>query len=132
MKVQMMTVDEWNNVTDNPRQRDTERHAKKIMGDFSPWLEQGEIVQAARLPGGNLYKLNGHTRGYGWVNRLIHRPDKIQVEIFEAKDVEEVVKMYHLYDNVRYSESPSDLVSGCFHQLQYKPLSAYLDRWLTE
>ncbi len=125
MRMVLMTVAEWEAVCDNPRQRDTERHAKKIIGDFSPWLEQGEIVQAACLPGGKLYKLNGHTRGYGWTNRLIYCPESIQVEIFDAKNVTEVIRMYQLYDNVRYSETSADLVSGCFHQLEFEPKSAY-------
>lgn len=62
-----MSLHQWLQVPDNPRQRDTIRHATKAAKDHlsEPSLTHLE-VSAAELPNGELLKLDGHTRSYLW------------------------------------------------------------------
>ncbi len=118
-----MTPSQWAGVQINPRQRDVERHAKKILGDFVPWQEQGASVQAAILPNGTLVKLNGHTRSYLWENRMIHVPELLHVQAVDARDMDHVIEMYYLFDNRKNVETSDDLITGCMRDLGIEPKS---------
>jgi len=120
-----MTVDDWIAVEDNPRQRDTERHAAKArhLKQFSP---THAFVAAAKLPSGKLVKLDGHTRALLWKRKELDRPKAVEVSIVPAKSMDEVKELYTHYDNIGAVEIATDKVSGAFREINFQPKSTLL------
>lgn len=120
-----MTVEEWIGVPDNPRQRDTERHAAKAH-HLRQWSPAHGIVIAARLPNGKMIKLDGHTRALLWKRREIDRPKSLEVTIIPVKSVEEAKELYTHFDNKAAMETVTDRISGGFREIGFEPSSAFL------
>lgn len=120
-----MTVDQWLAVADNPRQRDTERHALKArhLDSLSP---THAFVSAAKLPDGSLVKLDGHTRALKWRRGELARPPRLEVAIIEVRNVEEAKELYTHFDNKAALETAPDQVSGAFREMGFKPKSPLL------
>ena len=81
---QQISVDQWGKFLDNPRQRDTERHAKaaaqKHLKEYNQVHAQ---VAAGVLPDGTIYKLDGHTRSVQTLGQP-PRPDVVVGEPFDV------------------------------------------------
>jgi hypothetical protein len=120
-----MTVGDWIQVRDNPRQRNTERHLAKAKHLMKPHPTHA-FVAAAKLPDGTLIKLDGHTRALAWERRMVDRPAHVEVTVIPVKSVEEAKELYTHYDSKNALETATDRISGGFNEIGFEPKSALL------
>lgn len=117
VSVLYLTPEEWYAVPDCPRQRNTEERVKKVLRGH---LKHASLTQAnvaaARLPDGQLIKLDGHTRAYLWEHGLLARPERVVVTVIPAKNMDEVLEMYTHYDNSGATEHLADQLSGAMRE----------------
>lgn len=109
-----MTPNEWADVPDNPRQRDTELHAKKAIKYLAEPKPPHIEVKMAQLPDGTKWKLDGHTRCFLWQGKLIPVPDMLDVTIYYLKNMKEVIEAYGWFDNAGAAEKGPDVMQGAF------------------
>ena len=113
LKVIQMSVAEWAAVTRNPIQRDTRAQrdrAKKYLSNFIP--QHAEVIMA-RLPNGDCYKIDGHTRCHIWVNKSgLSVPDVVNVSIMPCADLEEVKRNFNNVDAKTAVKQASDALHG--------------------
>ena len=114
MTIRKMTVKDWINVPDNPRQRDTVKHARKSRRAHLGSLEDPhQVVCAAMVDGEIKWKLDGHTRAYLWENGELEAPrGKLTVLCFSVKNVSEAKNLYCMFDNPSATENANDRLSG--------------------
>lgn len=114
--VETLTVGEWSDVETNPRQRDTERHAKRAR-HLKTWHPDHALVVMAALPDGKRYKIDGHTRAYLWTNDF---PPPLGTEIFATvwacPSRAEVMSLYDVHDNQAATESKLEKIFGAMRQ----------------
>lgn len=131
-----MTIEEWEDVSDNPIQRDTVVHATKSSkpgGHLSKPHETHRQVDAARLPNGKLYKLDGHSRSWLWSEELLAPPELLPggkgplvVTIYPLKTRQEVIEFYRTFDNSSATETQRDKLFGAFRIHKFYPKHGYL------
>jgi hypothetical protein len=115
----VMSVGEFFEIPDNPRQRDTQRHAKKAQkGHLREAAEIHKFVEVAALPDGRMIKLDGHTRAYLWQLGQLDAPAFVVAKIRKAKDEKEVMRMYLEYDGQGPVETSQDRVYGALNQTE--------------
>lgn len=113
MKVVDMSVSTFSNIADNPRQRDTVRHARKAKKYLSSPSDSHRLVSIAELPNGNRFKLDGHTRCYLWGEGIVDPPSgKLKAVIYTCRNMDDVKKLYVQFDNQMATEGTSDRLSG--------------------
>jgi hypothetical protein len=117
-----MTVAEWIMVKDNPIQRDTERHAAKAKHLLTP-RQSHAVVHAAKLPSGQLIKIDGHTRALIWSRGIVQHPNKLRVLEYPVNSIEEAAELYKEFDSGDALETTQDKVSGAFNGMGYHPVS---------
>ena len=106
-------------MSDNPRQRDTEKHAtmalRKHLGLSHPTHRH---VSAAEFPNGDMVKLDGHTRAYLWGIGKLAQPEDgmVSVTVFKVMDKEEAKDLYDAYDNPIASMTIQDRIHGSKHE----------------
>lgn len=109
----VMSFKDWSEMQDNPIQRDTERHAAKALKNH---LKKDSIthlrVSAAVTETGEMYKLDGHTRTYLWVNGLLNAPKYVYVDMYRVNGLHEVMELYKQFDNKAAAEDSFDKLSG--------------------
>lgn len=114
-----MSVKAWCAVPENLRQRDTEKHAKKAsrpgghLREASPAHAQ---VFAAKLPNGQLIKLDGHTRALLWELGELEAPEQVLVTVISVRDMEHAKELYNHFDNAQAMETTQDKLSGALHE----------------
>jgi hypothetical protein len=112
-----MTVSEWYLVPNNPRQRDTKRHAATAQKHhLRAAADVHKYVVAAMLPSGELVKLDGHTRSFLWRSGKLPPPKCVIATIRAAADMQEAMAMYMEYDNKRATETTRDKTTGALNQ----------------
>lgn len=116
-----MSPEEWGTVEDNPRQRDTARHAARADHLKIPHPIHS-FVNMAVLPDGRRYKLDGHTRGFLWSSGEVEAPAVLVVETWACESLEQVKELYGVFDNVKAVETGADRVFGAYreHGLEFK------------
>ena len=110
-----MSLEDWISVRDNPRQRDTEKHARKARHLFIP-CPSHHVVSAARLPSGELIKLDGHTRCFLWETEKIPQPRQLAVDVYDVPDLKAATELYIVFDNRGAVETVADQISGALKQ----------------
>jgi hypothetical protein len=115
-----MPLADWMALPAHPRQRDVVRHA-----EASHWLAaataDGAIadslrqVTAAELDG-VLHKVNGHTRTWLWQAGRLPLPDTLLVVVYRVADVEELLRLYEVFDTASAAHSTADKVFGAYRQ----------------
>lgn len=132
MQVKRLKVSDWIRITDNPIQRDTEKHAAKAKHLLKP-LPIHAIVYAAQLPDEpkdwayeNLVKLDGHTRALLWKRNQVLHPPEVICNVIHVKDMEEAKMLYQTLDSKEALETVSDKVSGAFHEHNFVAQSSLL------
>lgn len=122
-----MTVKEWCSVLDNPRQRDTVAHAKKASkAHLKSASITHKVVAAARLPGGSLVKLDGHTRALLWMDGRLDCPSSVECKVYDVKSMDEAKELYTHFDNKDSVEGARDQLSGAFREASINPSSGLL------
>ncbi len=113
-----MTVDEWLQTQNHPRQRDTVRHGRAIHWREAKTSEGvlkthlGHVVGA--ILNDTLFKIDGHTRAHLWETGVLERPSKIVVTTYRVKDRDELNALYGVMDLSSAAERPSDQVYGAY------------------
>lgn len=120
-----MTPTEWIAVRTNPIQRDTERHAQKAKHLLIP-QDIHSIVFAARLPNGELVKLDGHTRAFLWQTGIVPQPRTITVNVIDVLSEEEAAEQYKFHDSRSSVEGTPDKISGAMRGQRYEPKSVFV------
>lgn len=113
----VMSVGEFFAIPDNPRQRDTERHANRAKkAHLKVASDIHKFVEVAALPDGSMLKLDGHTRAFLWQIGELESPAFVVAKIRKAKDAKEAMQMYLEYDSASAVESMQDKGSGAIRQ----------------
>jgi hypothetical protein len=108
-----MTVDAFINVPDNPRQRDTERHARKaVKGHLSTLSPTHRYVAIATINGMPVCKEDGHTRALLWKTGRLERPKSVTAICYEVESIQQAASLYTHFDNVAAVEGCSDRMFG--------------------
>lgn len=119
VSVLYLSVPDWCSVPGNPRQRDTEKHAKKALRSHlrhaSPEHAQ---VSAAQLPNGQLIKLDGHTRAFLWENGLLEPPPQVLVSVVRVENEDRAKELYKHFDNASATEHLADQIDGALREHQ--------------
>ena len=111
-----MTPDQWHLVRNNPRQRDTEKHAKKAK-HLLTLREDHREVMAGRLPTGELVKIDGHTRDYMWHRNAPIGPRELIVRVYDCVDINAAMELYSTVDNPAAVEGATDQVYGALREM---------------
>lgn len=110
-----MSVSDWANVPENPRQRNTAKRAlKAAKGHLRRYSKSHQFVSAATKDGEILCKLDGHTRSFLWQSGQLETPPsgKVTVLLYEVSSVKEAKELYDEMDSARATKAPSDVVYG--------------------
>ena len=117
-KTVLMTPDEFSEILENPRQRNTHRHAAKACRRH---LKEGHPAHAkvniAQLPCGTRYKLDAHTRAYLWTDGRLPAPVQLSADVWECKNIDEVEQLYLTFDNRDAAEQNNMLLFGSLRSL---------------
>jgi hypothetical protein len=110
-----MTIEEWIRVQDCPIQRDTERHAAKAKNKHLKSPSLTHLNVSAATVGGEMFKLDGHTRAFLWKTGSLDRLSEwLDVTIYDCTTIQEVNDLYRQFDNSNASETPADKLSGAY------------------
>lgn len=116
-----MTLEEWAQVPDNPRQRDTEKRAMTAKHLFK--LEAAHLlVHMAEWRGGRC-KLEGHTRSKVWADRPDIAPDEIDVRVYVVEDIEDAKRLYGHFNSKEEAETSTDRLFGAMRDAGIAPAS---------
>jgi hypothetical protein len=121
-----MPVEEWFTIPDNPRQRDTERHAQKAKHLLTPSPTHRRVAMAQSTTDERQWKLDGHTRALFWQRRQVQPPRTLNVAIYYVSSELEAAELYTQFDAPEAVETAADKVFGAYQALGYQPQSKYL------
>lgn len=126
-------LEEWISIPDNPRQRDTERHAKKAYRHLREWQPTHNLVSYAETGAGDRWKADGHTRCYLWahghdedVNMPIPQPSRIFADVYRVKNRAEAERLYLNFDGKGPVDTTIDEVHGALRAMGFEPVSPLL------
>lgn len=110
-----MSASDWVKVAENPRQRDTESRARraKHLKAIHPTHSR---VNLARLPTGEIYKLDGHTRAYLWDKGTLEAPTKVVADVWQCASIDDVKDLYGTFDSRAAVETTVDQVFGAVRE----------------
>jgi len=126
-----MTIDDWIAVPDNPVQRDTERHARKAT-HLHALHPTHQVVEMARLPNGEQYKVDAHSRAYLWDGRLAgegirpERPRLLTVNVWACQSLADVKRHYDTCDSKAAVVTLPDKLHGAQRELELRFRSTLL------
>jgi hypothetical protein len=124
--VKTMTLAQWLAVPDAPVQRDTEKHWRKAKAYLSKLCEAHYTVHMAITEDGKQFKLDSHTRCYGWANKLTDAvPDYVTVIVHYVKDEEAVIEEYYTFDSTGQAKDAADQLFSAFKQFDIKYESSF-------
>jgi hypothetical protein len=113
-----MAVDEFIRIPDNPRQRDTERHAKKASRQHLAKLSPTHrYVAIATINGIPVCKEDGHTRSYLWKNGKLEKPSTVTAMCYEVESMAEAAELYTHFDNQAAVEGSGDRLFGATREV---------------
>lgn len=121
--VRKMTLKQWLAVPDAPVQRDTERHWRTKAKAYLSVLRKAHCtVHMAVTDAGEQFKLDSHSRCYGWVNGLTDAvPDYVDVIVYHVKDRAAVIEEYYTFDGTGQAKDAADQLFSAFKEfgIQY-------------
>jgi hypothetical protein len=129
MAVITMSVSEWAQVADNPRQRDTERRAEYgRRGHLAEYHKTHDYVYAATMKGDVYCKLDGHTRSYLWQRGELEPPPsgKVHVILIDVTNKSEAMEIYDFLDSPKACKRNSDIVFGATRENKFRLRSSLL------
>lgn len=131
MAVIEMSISDWIQVPDNPRQRDTEKRAN-IAGSkhLSRYFKTHDYVFAATRNSDIICKLDGHTRAFLWSSGELEPPPsgRVQVMLIEVSGVAEAKEIYEALDSSVAYKKPSDKIFGATRENKFRLRSPLLRR----
>jgi len=122
-----MTPDEWCNLEDCSRQRNTTKHARSASArHLSDIHDAHAVVNASRWPDGTLTKLDGHTRAFLWQSGQLEAPEQLTVLVWNVGMKSEDEDFYLTFDNRTAAELNNQLLFGTFRKYGVELESALL------
>jgi len=124
-----MSINDWIDVPDNPRQRDTAKRASTARKrHLAKYQKPHKVVFAASKDGAVLCKLDGHTRAFLWESGDLETPPdgKVEVVLFEVASMHEAKELYDMLDCQTVSKKPSDTIFGACREIGLKLDSSLL------
>jgi len=115
-----LSVGDWIGLADHPRQRDTQRQARKghwqqVRIACGAALESTRWVIAAELDG-QLFKVDGHTRALLWATGKLPAPDAVLATVYRCRDRSELLELHAAFDTQAAAETVFDRVTGAFRE----------------
>jgi hypothetical protein len=115
-----MTVGQWAALPDHLRQRDTALQARKAHWELAraargAALEALRWVVAGELDG-QLYKVDGNTRGLLWSTGKLPDPGSVFATVYRCRTREELNELYSTFDNPSAAETMFDRVTGAYRE----------------
>lgn len=116
-KPEQMTVAWFQKLPDHPRQRNTEKHARRARKKHlsTPFATQS-VVSVVRYKG-TWYKVDGHTRALLWKGTTLKAPHRVTAMRYECDTRGEFNQLYIAHNNKNAAESNSDLAYGRLREL---------------
>jgi hypothetical protein len=130
MAVITMSIAQWAEVSDNPRQRDTERRAEfGRRNHLAEYHKTHDYVYAAVLKGDVFCKLDGHTRSYLWSRGDLDPPPsgQVQVLLIDVINKQEAMDIYDELDSIKAFKRVSDRVFGATREHGFRLRSSLLN-----
>jgi hypothetical protein len=119
-----MTPEEWANVPDNPRQRDTDRRSKTAKHLHT--LESSHtLVHMAEWEGGRC-KLEGHTRAKVWTDMPDIAPESVDVRVYLVQDEAEAKRLYGQFNSIEEVEKVTDRLFGALRECSITAESSFV------
>lgn len=114
VRIKEMTVQDFIGLPDNPRQRDTVRHAAKAIKGHLRYPSQTQyVVAVAYINGIPVCKLDGHTRAYLWASGDLElTSEKVVVQAYDVSSIDEACELYTHFDSALAVEGSVDKLSG--------------------
>lgn len=109
-----MTPEEWADVPDNPRQRDTESRAAKAR-HLNVLEAAHTLVHMAEWDGGRC-KLEGHTRSLKWMQCPEIAPESIDVRVYVVESEEDAKRLYGHFNSKEEGERANDRLFGALRE----------------
>jgi hypothetical protein len=115
-----MGVADWIALHDHPRQRDTARQARKADWQAArtaqgPAFEAQRFVVAGEFQG-EIYKVDGHTRGLLWARGELRPPPFVVATVFRCETLAELSKIYDTHHASLAAPTQSDQVAGAYRE----------------
>lgn len=109
-----MPLDVFCRIPSNPRQRDTEKHARKAVNRHLRCLSPTHcFVAIATMNGVPICKLDGHTRALLWQTGKLQKPDsELIVAAYDVASISEAAELYTHFDSSFAVEGSTDRLSG--------------------
>jgi hypothetical protein len=111
------TQEEWQSIPPCTIQRDTKKHLNRCREKFFKVTVSQKTVYIAVQDNGDIYKLEGHTRTYGWENGLVpleNVPELLNVVIHFTYDLAGTIRDYKTFDDSTQTKNGGDqLFAAC-------------------
>jgi hypothetical protein len=110
----VLPVEEFLALPDYPGQRDTAlrfEYAKE--NQFKVQIDKHREVAAVAY-NGNTYKVDGHTRAFGWATGELPRPESVIVTFYRADNESEFKRAYAMFDSSLSAKVARDEVQGAY------------------
>lgn len=108
-----MTVRDFCALPDHPKQRPTERHAKKAIARYLGSAHEAHRWVVSATLNGVRCKVDGHTRAFLWQSKELAPPaGGLQVTEFACTNAEELNALYDTFDNPVAAEDSKDRLGG--------------------
>jgi len=113
-----IATDEFVGLPDNPRQRDTEKRARKAhQKHLKTYIPPHGHVFAAEINGRLVCKLDGHTRSYLWSqNNGYYKPSVVTLTVYPCDNMADAADLYSTFDNALATETALDRMSGALRE----------------
>jgi hypothetical protein len=113
IRVVEMSVAEFIKIPDNPRQRDTERHAAKAKkAHLKKLCLSHQSVAIASINGVPVCKVDGHTRAFLWREGILECPPLVLATVYDVATMAEAADIYTHFDSSLATENCVDKLSG--------------------
>lgn len=130
-----MALEKWLDVPENPVQRDTEYRARRAKHLHKLAPSHLTVAMAKVKGNGKIWKVDGHTRAFVWLNTLTGNgaepvcdkvPDKVFVDVYEVKDEKAAKVLFDTYDQSASVKTASDIVFGAIRDQHLKFETSWL------
>lgn len=119
-----MTPEEWADVPDNPRQRDTEFRAARAR-HLNVLEAAHTLVHMAEWDSGRC-KLEGHTRALKWMQSPDTAPESVDVRVYVVESIEDAKRLYGHFNSKEEGERANDRLFGALRENGISPTSDFV------
>lgn len=120
-----MTLEDFFDIPDCPRQRNTEKRAARAK-HLDRLFPTHTVVVIARFPDGSSMRLDGHTRLYKWANGKGALPDRLLAIVLPVDNLTQALAYYTHFDNKAATEQVHEKICGAIKQFNLEIASAFI------